>query len=107
MREPEDSKAPLEVQPRMSIWRKVSALVIGILAALLMLGFNDFGSPSLGKAGQVLASVSFPGLLASIAVAGNVHAFNLRVAAAFNAIFYSFLAWVALSLVSAIVGRFR
>ena len=107
MREPEDFKALREAQPRMPRWRKVSALAIGIIAALLTLGLYSFSLPSLGKAGLVLAGVAFPGLLGSIVVAGNVHAFNLWVAAAFNGIFYCFFAWAALSLVSAIVGRFR
>jgi hypothetical protein len=102
MRECEDLKAP-----RTSRWLKIGPLAVGMIAALLTLGLYDFGSSSLGKAGQVLAGAAFPGLLGAAAIAGNVHAFNLWVAAGFNGIFYCGIAWAALSLVSVIVRRFR
>ena len=103
MREPSVTEAPQHA----SNWRKISALTVGITAALLTLSLYTVGSPSLGKAGQALAGVAFPGLLGSMAIAGNAHAFSLWVAAAFNGIFYCCLTWAALSLLTAITGRFR
>lgn len=85
----------------------MSALTVGIIAALLTLSLYTVGSLSWGKAGQALAGIVFPGLLGSTAIAGNAHAFILWVAAAFNGIFYCCLTWAALILLTAISRRFR
>jgi hypothetical protein len=77
------------------------------MAALLTLGLENFGSLSSGAAGGILTGVLFPGLLGSMAIAGNVHAFSLWFAAAFNGILYCGLIWVALSLFTAISRKFR
>jgi len=96
----------VETQQRMWGWRRVSALSTGIMAALLTLGFKNFDSLSFGL-GRVLSGVVSPGLLGSLAVAGNAHASSLWVAATFNGIFYCGLTLAALSLSSAIGRRFR
>ena len=101
MRELSDTEAPFEVPQRASSWQKVSALTVGIIAALLTLSLYTVGSPSLGKAGQALAGVVFPGMLGSMAIAENAHAFSLWVAAAFNGSLYCGLTWAALSLLTA------
>ena len=108
MPEIQDHEPPTrEVRFRNSRLRKVSALTIGIVAALLTLTLYSFGSEAWGGAGQIVAGIVFPGLLGSMSVAGNVHAFNLGIAAVLNGILYSGLAWAALKLVSAILVRFR
>ena len=96
----------VETQQRSSGWRKVSALTIGILAASLTLRSENFDSLSFGL-GRVLSRVVSPGLLGSMAVAGNAHHFSLWAAATFNGIFYCGLALAALSLATAIGRRFR
>jgi hypothetical protein len=99
---------PIEVEARLrtSSWRKVGALTIGIIAALLTLGLENFDSLSFGL-GRILSGVVSPGLLGSMAVAGSAHAFSLWVAATFNGIFYCGLTLAASSLASAIGRRFR
>jgi hypothetical protein len=107
MQESEDFGASTDARQRSPRWRKTSAWAIGMIAAFLTLSLYNFGSPSLGKTGQFIAGVIFPGLLVSVGVAGNAHAFNLWVAAAFNCVFYFGLTWVALSLLIAFGRKFR
>lgn len=78
------------------------------MAALLTLGMQDYRFAShLGEAGGALTAVLFPGLLGSMAIAGNAHAFSLWIAAEFNGIRYCSLIWPAWSLASAISRRLR
>ena len=108
MREPADIEAPLESPQRTSNWRKVSALTVGVVAALLTLGLENLWFAShLGAAGGLLTGVLFPGLLGSMAIARNAHAFSLWIAAAFNGILYCCVIWAAFSLASAIGRRSR
>jgi hypothetical protein len=104
-RTPADIEGPSEVPQRKSSWRKVSSLTVGIIAALLTLGLY-LNSLSFGSS-RIISGVVFPGLLGSMAVAGNAHAFSLWVAAAFNGIFYCSLTWAALSLTSVIGNWLR
>ncbi len=104
---PPEIDVPLEPPQRKSSRQKISALTVGIIAALLTLSLYTVGSQVSGKTGQVLAGLLFPGLLGSMALAGNVHAFSLWVAAAFNGIFYCSLTWAVLSLLTAMSRRFR
>jgi len=105
MREPADIKSPRTPQNTRT-GQKVSALTVGFVTALLTLGLeNSWFVSHLGAAWVVFTAVLFPGLLASMAIAGNAHAFSSWIAAAFNGILYCILIWAAWSLTSAIARK--
>jgi len=67
------------------------ALAVGIIAAALTLALY---TPLMGSAGRVLAAVLFLGILGSVAVAGNAHAFSIWIGAAINLVLYFGITWV-------------
>ena len=86
------------------------ALAVGIIAAALTLSLYTplMGSePLMGSAGRVLSTVLFPGILGSVAVAGNAHAFSLGMGAAINFVFYFGIAWVICKALAGIGKKLR
>jgi hypothetical protein len=65
------------------------SLVVGTVGVLVTLSLQSSAVVSLGYTGLIFAStVAFPGLIGSMLIAGNVHAFSLWIAAILNGIFY-------------------
>jgi len=79
-------------------------LAVGIIAAALTLSLY---TPLMGNACQVLSAVLFPGILGSVAVAGNAHAFNLGIGAAINLVIYFGITWVICKVVAGIGKKLR
>jgi hypothetical protein len=75
-------------------------IVIGSLFAIATLVLTNTGAV---PAMQFLIYFLVPGLVLSMAVSGNVHAFHLWVAALGNLAFWLLLCW----LVGSIIGRIR
>ena len=100
---PESDAELATVQPR---WPLLLALGVGIITALLSMSLEDSHS-LLGNAGFIITAVLFPGILGSIAITGNAHAFSYWIAAGINFIFYFVLFWVICSVSRWIVRRFR
>ena len=67
------------------------ALAVGIIAAALTLALY---TPLMGSASRVLAAVLFPGILGSLAVAGNAHAFSMGWARQLTLELYFGITWV-------------
>jgi hypothetical protein len=61
------------------------------------------GNPVVEAAMPALIGLIFPGILGSMAVSGNAHAFHLWVAAGINGLLYFGLAWVVLRLIASFV----
>ena len=64
----------------------------GVISAAL--GIATFSLEQFGGAGQVFVFLLLPGLIGSMAISGNVHAFPLWVAAIINILFYFGLVWI-------------
>jgi hypothetical protein len=64
-----------------------------IITALLTISLERSVSSFFGDGGFAIVAVVFPGILGSIALAGNAHAFSLLVAAGINLIFYFISVW--------------
>lgn len=79
----------------------------GIVAALLSISLEHSVSSSFGDFGFIITTVVFPGILGSIAIADNAHAFSLWVAAGINFIFYLVLIWIICGVSRRILRRFR
>jgi hypothetical protein len=56
---------------------------------------------------KVMSMIALPGLIGSMAIAGNVHASNLWLAAFLNGFFYLGLSWAAAALFNSILKRVR
>ncbi len=76
----------------------IVALVVASSAAALTIALehHDVG---------FAVSLLVPGLIASMAIAGNVHAFPLGVAAIVNFVFYFLLCWTAGALIRKLLRR--
>jgi len=69
--------------------QRMVSLVVGTVGVLVTLSLQSSAVVSLGYTGLIFAStVAFPGLIGSMLIAGNVHAFSLWIAAILNGIFY-------------------
>jgi len=92
-------------------FRVVAAIVavVGVVAVLLTLSLEYSRTAySMGYSGlTVVSMIAFPGLMGSMVIAGNVHAFSLWVAAFLNGLFYCGLSWAACALLNSIVRRVR
>jgi hypothetical protein len=88
--------------------RVLVCLALGIAAIFVTLSLESHAVESLGYTGLVFAStVAFPGLLGSMAIAGNVHAFSLWIAATVNGVFYFGLCWIICALFNVIMRKLR
>src|SRR5580704_7510945 len=85
------SRARREKPP---LWPSLASLVAGIIAVLLTISLEHSVIAYFGNAGFIITALLFPGLLGSMAIAGNVHAFSLWIAAGINCIFYFLLIWM-------------
>jgi hypothetical protein len=59
----------------------------------------------IGVARPVLFALLFPGILGSMAMSGNVHAFRLWIAAGINGLIYFGLMWLAWHSIARLVKR--
>ena len=87
-------------------WPLVVALGFGIMSALLSISLEHRAALLFGDAGFIITAVVFPGLLGSMVIAGNVHAFSLWLAAGINFVFYFTLVWIICAVSIRIVRRF-
>jgi hypothetical protein len=80
----------IELTSRIGVsrWPIFVALAVGIVTALLSISLEYSGFSTSEIAGYVIIAAIFPGILGSIAIAGNVHAFSLWIAAGINCVFY-------------------
>jgi hypothetical protein len=86
---------------RSFVKRAVMSLIIGCGLGLLPLLFETFQAlwppPPLDNAVQLaLGFLSFPGLMAGIVLAGNVHTYSIVVVVAVNIVAYSLIAFAVL-----------
>jgi hypothetical protein len=88
-------------------WPLILAMGVGIIAALFTISLEHSVSLSFGNAGFLITAVVFPGMLGSIAVGGNAHAFSLWLAAGINFIFYFILVWNICGISRRILRRLR
>lgn len=87
-----------------SRWATSIALAVGIIAAALTFSLY---TPLMGSAGRVLSAVLFPGILGSVAVTGNAHAFSLGMGAAINFVLYFGITWVICKALAGIGKKLR
>ena len=83
----------MDSQPERRIGRMVSSLVLATVIGGLTLSIEGL----VPDAGWVIA-FCIPGIIGSMIVSNNVHAFHLWVAAIFNFIFYFLLTWGVIGL---------
>jgi hypothetical protein len=102
-----DNRVPHANGSGQSRWPFIVALVAGFVTALLTVSLEHSASPSFGDAGFVVMAALLPGLLGSIAIGGNAHAFSLWIAAGINCIFYSLLVWMISGISRRILRLFR
>jgi hypothetical protein len=81
-----------------SRWPLIVAIAAGVVTALLSMSLEHSLSLSYGDAGFFITAVLFPGLLGSIAIGGNAHAFSLWIAAGINCIFHFLIVWAICSM---------
>jgi len=81
---------------RAKILNTVTALGLGCLVAVLTITMGHWPSSMTERQlGLYTIGLLLPGILGSMAVNGNVHAFHLWVAALLNFLFYFLLCWSA------------
>jgi hypothetical protein len=86
----------------------LASLIVGTAGFLVTLSLQSAAVVSLGYTGLVfMSAVTLPGLLGSMLVAGNAHAFSLWIAAILNGIFYCGLCWVICALSNALLRKMR
>jgi hypothetical protein len=102
---PADSRVPLAHRNEVARWPLVVALVVGIVTALLSISleYSAFGEGF----GGFITAVLFPGLLGSMAISGNAHAFSLWIAAGINCIIYFLMVWMICGVSRRILRWFR
>jgi hypothetical protein len=87
------------------------ALLLGGIMASLTLSIEGLGAPSeipmIGDPRPVLVTLLFPGMLGSMAVSGNAHAWHLWVAALVNGLVYFGLGWVGSRVIASLFRRVR
>ena len=76
-------------------------LVIAAVLALVPAALSLFLESTGNTIGEFGIAFLFPGMLASIAMSGNAHAFHLWVAALANFLLYFLLCWA----IAALIGR--
>jgi hypothetical protein len=89
----------------------IIAATFGIIPAAMTLALEYIAHPSSNPIVFAIQGASiallFPGMLGSMAVSGNVHAFHLWVGAVINFILYFLLCWAIAALVGRLHLRFR
>ena len=87
----------------------IIATALAIVPAVLTLVLEQIGGPSSNPIANSIqaAAIGFliPGMIGSMAVSGNVHAFHLWVAALFNFVIYFLVCWAIVSLIGRIYRR--
>ena len=106
-RESADNRVPHANSNEPSRWPLIVALAAGIVSALLSVSLEHSAYSFTGDSGYFITAALFPGLLGSMAIAGNVHAFNLWIAAAINFIFYFLVVWMICSVSRRVLRVFR
>jgi hypothetical protein len=81
-------------------WPRLAAMGVGIIAALLSVSISHSWFSNLGDAAAILIVVLFPGILGSVVIAQNAHAFSRWVAAGINGIIYFLIALIVFRAVS-------
>jgi hypothetical protein len=76
------------------LWYRIVALAAGTVVALLTISLYSLGPTFFGDSGFVFSAIVFPGVIGSMAVAGNAHAFSLWIAAGINFILYILVVWL-------------
>lgn len=85
----------------------IVAVAVGIFTALLSVSLEY---PSLllsGGAGLIVTTIAFPGILGSMAIGGNAHAFSLWVAAGLNFVLYFIFIWSVCKICGLILRELR
>ena len=77
-----------------SRWPLLVALAIGVFAALLTISLQHRLFPQSGITAATVFAIVLPGMLGNFAINGNVHDFDLGIAAGINSVFYFFLVWL-------------
>lgn len=102
-----DNSVPLANRNEASRWPLIVALAAGAVTALLSICL-DLSAPSfIGVTGSIITAVIFPGLLGSMAISGNAHAFSLWIAAGINCTFYFLLVWMICIIARLVLRGFR
>ena len=85
----------------------IIAALLGLVPAIVTLAVEHIAHPSTNPLVYEIQGAAlvllFPGMLGSMAVSGNVHAFHLWVAAVCNFVLYFLLCWA----ITALIGRLR
>jgi hypothetical protein len=102
-----DGRAPDAKRNEPSRWPLIVALGVGIVTALLSIGLEYSVSSFYGDSGSFITAVVFPGLLGSMAIGGNAHAFSLWIAAGINFILYFLVVLLICSVSRRILRVFR
>jgi hypothetical protein len=85
------------------------ALLLAGIMASLTLSIEGLGAPSevpfIGDPRPLLVTLLFPGMLGSMAVSGNAHAWHLWVAALINGLIYFVLGWIGSRVTASLFRR--
>ncbi len=86
-------------RPRLNVNRTLFASGLGVLLGSLTLTIQRLSAISdnrlIGTAQETLVILLFPGLIGATGISGNVHVFQLWVAAAINAVIYFGIGWLS------------
>ena len=89
--------------------RVLTSAVMGGLFGSATLGYEKLAllseNPVTAAAQNVAVTLLMPGMIGAIAVGGNIHVWNVGVAAALNMVAYFGLAWFCCSLLARVVGK--
>ena len=87
----------------------IIAAALGIVPAVLTLMMEHISDPSSNPIAFAIQGVVvvllFPGMLASMAVSGNVHAYHLWVASIANFVIYFLVCWAVVALIGKVYRR--
>jgi len=87
--------------------RSYAVVAIGLGCAFAILTLEIEKITGVSARSKFALTLLFPGILGSIAIGGNAHAFHLWIAAAWNFIFYFLLSWVIIALAGRVRRRFH
>ena len=90
-----------------SRWPLIAALAAGTVAFMLTLSLYLSAYSFFGDSGVFVSTIVFPGLIGSIAVGGNAHAFSLWIAAGINFIVYFLVVWMNCNVSRRVLRVFR
>lgn len=75
--------------------RELATLAVGILFGLTLMTASSFGMGLQFRMFRILIVLVLPGMIGSMAIGQNVHAFSIAIAAVVNGAFYAGLTWLA------------